>query len=608
MKIQIDSALKSAVVRLSIWIAMSIMIIFPGCAERNKDEKASIGEKGNLTEIIIPGNANRVIKFAAAELQGYLKKITGKELQIKEFDGEINNEGAIRFILENNKEIKWDGYSTEVTKTGITFSAKESRALLYATYSLLEQAGCSFFYPGENEEIVPRHALVEISPYKRVYNPVLEHRGLALYGLQANSARLGRDVISWMAKNKMNFILVSENRPSDSDGPAHGCIWKEVSGELLGELEKRGFIIEMSEHCAPVFFPRTLFKDHPDWFALNNGVRKLGTPPYSGQMCYSNKDAVEYYATAIANYAAKHPEFHIIGTWPLDGGEYCECKGCKDPETVFRAAMHVAEKVKEVRPDMIVEHLAYKPQTWTPPKMNKIPGNMSVLWCPDLGKMDSLVTGWVKKSDQAGGTYQFEYYMGDNYRNCDNVWLRPVYSANIPRQANELGFRGVISLFLPIQNWWRASFNNWFFARACWDSALDINGSIREYCKNYYNGHAAEVENVFKSILTELQPEPYTRPIESAKTRLSNVKTASGKIVSSIDSIISHTKEPAITIRLLRLKTYVEYSLIHCEAFASLKKADLERLIDYSKEHADQDMVLMYPGYIRWRNEEYFTR
>ena len=364
----------------------------------------------------------------------------------------------------------------------------------------------------------------------------------------------------------------------------------------------------MSEHCAPVFFPRTLFKDHPDWFALNHGVRKLGEPPYSGQMCYSNKDGVEYYATAIANYAAKHPEFHIIGTWPLDGGEYCECKGCKDPETVFRAAMRVAEKVKEVRPDMIVEHLAYKTQTWTPPKMDKIPGNMSVLWCPDLGKMDSLVRGWVKKSGQSGGTYQFEYYMGDNYRNCDNVWLRPAYSANIPRHANELGFRGVISLFLPIQNWWRASFNNWFFARACWDSTLDINGSISDYCKNYYSGHAPEVEGVFKLILTELQPEPYTRPVESAKMRLSTVKTSSEKIIKAIDGIISQAKEPEITIRLQRLRTYVEYSLIHCEAFASLKNADLERLINYSKEHADQDMVLMYPGYIRWRNQEYFTR
>ena len=338
-----NPALKSLAVTLLIGISFILIFILQSCLEGNDDEKASIGEKGNLDEIVIPGNADGVVKFAAAELQGYLKKITGNELTIKASD-ERDNDKVIRFIIEDNKAIKWDGYSIEVAKTGIILSARESRALLYAAYSLLERAGCSFFYPGENEEIVPKQPTIEITPYKHIYNPVLEHRGLALYGLQANSIPLGRNIISWMAKNKMNFILVSENRPSDSDGPAHGSIWKEVSNELLSELQKRGFIIEMSEHCAPVFFPRALFKDHPDWFALNNGVRKLGEPPYSGQMCYSNKDGVEYYATAIANYAAKHPEFHIIGTWPLDGGEYCECKGCKDPETVFRAAMRVAEK------------------------------------------------------------------------------------------------------------------------------------------------------------------------------------------------------------------------------------------------------------------------
>ena len=170
-------------------IASSIIFTFQGCTQGTKDEKPTIGEKGNLNEIVIPENANGVIKFAAAELQGYFKKITGKELQIKESDGTINNNGTIRFIIEDNKAIKWDGYSIEVTKTGITISARESRALLYAAYSLLEQAGCSFFYPGENEEIVPRHTIVEISPYKHIYNPVLEHRGLALYGLQANSIR-----------------------------------------------------------------------------------------------------------------------------------------------------------------------------------------------------------------------------------------------------------------------------------------------------------------------------------------------------------------------------------------------------------------------------------
>ncbi len=176
----------------------------------------------------------------------------------------------------------------------------------------------------------------------------------------------------------------------------------------------------------------------------------------------------------IADYAARHPEFHVIGTWPLDGGEYCECENCKDPQTVFKAVKHVAEKVRAVRPDMIVEHLAYKVQTWQPPDTEKVPDNISVLWCTDAGEMDTLAHKWIEKVNPASGVYQFEYYMGDNYRTRANVWLRPAYSAEVARHASEMGFRGVISLFLPIQNWWRASFNNRFFARACWDPDLDI--------------------------------------------------------------------------------------------------------------------------------------
>jgi hypothetical protein len=43
--------------------------------------------------------------------------------------------------------------------------------------------------------------------------------------------------------------------------------------------------------------------------------------------------------------------------------------------------------------------------------------------------------------------------------------------------------------------------------------------------------------------------------------------------------------------------------LLHTEAMASRKPADLERLSSYNREHPQQDMVLMYPEYIKWRNE-----
>jgi len=52
----------------------------------------------------------------------------------------------------------------------------------------------------------------------------------------------------------------------------------------------------------------------------------------------------------------EHPEFHVIGTWNLDGGEFCQCDGCRDPQAIYKAITRVAEKVRAVRPDMIVEY------------------------------------------------------------------------------------------------------------------------------------------------------------------------------------------------------------------------------------------------------------
>jgi hypothetical protein len=596
----------TGVFRLAASLTCIVIIsLFQTCATEYNQDKFTIGKKGNIKAIVIPENAGPVIKFAATELQSYFIDITDEKIQIRESSTDNGNH-VIQFIHEKDTSLKWDGYKIEITNGVIRLSAKEPRALLFAAYTLLEEAGCSFFYPGKNEEIIPRKALIEIQPTSRIYNPILEHRGLAPYGLDASSVKEGRNFIDWMAKNRMNLILVSEDRPSDSDGPANGSVWKEVNTELLPELQKRGFIIEMSEHCTPVFFPRSLFQEHPTWFALNKGQRKLGPPPYSGQMCYSNKDAIEYYASAIAKYAKEHPEFHIIGTWPLDGGDYCECKDCEDPQTVFKAAMRVAEKVGEVRPDMIVEHLAYKVQTWQPPAMKEIPRNMSVLWTSDVGVREELVKEWIKKSNRAGGVYQFEYFMGDNYRTRTNVWLRPEYSAGVAAQAATTGFRGVISLFLPIQNWWRSSFNNWFFARSCWEKNLNVLAYIKEYCQDHYGDQSGEAEEIFTLILTKLQREPYLLPEEFGAERLENTREVSKVLLEKLDKVSGKTKDRQIALRFERIKSFVEFSLLHCEAFASKAKPDLGRLIEYSRDHSDQHMVLMYPGYIQWRNEEYF--
>lgn len=588
-------------------LLLFIPVLLVSCSDNKTSTAVTIGREGNIQEIQIPQEMDSAIAFAATELQSYIKKITGHRLPIKISSGENHKKNSIELAINKDTALKWDGFKIEVYDQGIRLVSAEPRGLLYAAYALLEDAGCSFFYPGKMEEIVPGSSLVSFAHSSKVINPILEHRGLVPYGLQESSIEQGKNFIDWMAKNRFNYILVSEDRPSDSDGPAHGSVWKETTKELLPELKKRSFVIKMSEHCTPVFFPRSLYTEHPEWFALNNGKRVLGEPPYSGQMCYSNKQAIEYYGNALARYAKEHPEFHSIGTWPLDGGEYCECENCKDPQTVFNSVMRVAEKIREVRPDIIVEHLAYKVQTWQPPAMEQIPKNISILWCPDAGDKEDLVKQWINKTSRQAGVYQFEYYLGDNYRSRANLWLRPQYASGIAPHARELGYKGVVSLYLPMQNWWRSSFNSWFFARTSWTDRPDVTEGIRKYCSDYYGNKAEDANEIFNMIFNDLQEEPFSYEANPNAEQLKKIQATSDLIINRLDKSIEGVTDSVLLARFKRIKTYVEYFRLHSEAHTTHKKPGLDKMISYSEQHPDQDMVLMYPGYIRWRNREFFT-
>jgi hypothetical protein len=198
--------------------------------------------------------------------------------------------------------------------------------------------------------------------------------------------------------------------------------------------------------------------------------------------------------------------------------------------------------------------------------------------------------------------------MGNNYQSRVNIWLRPAFSANLVQHALEVGFRGVNSLFLTLDSWWRPCFNNWFFARACWDQEFDAEAGLREYCQKYYGKHAAEIEAVFTCILNELHPEPY-RDIEEgyAAEHVSGIQSTANKILDRLDRMLEDSADPVMKDRIVRIRTYVDFFRLYTEAFSDRKQEDMEEMIKYIEEHPEQGMVLIYPEYFRWRNQELFS-
>lgn len=550
----------------------------------------TVGINGNINSIVITNEEDSTIQFAAVELQKYIKRITGKQLNI------VYRDTPNSFYLkkENNPDIKWDGYKIETNKQGIHITANLSRGILYGVYSLLESKGCSFVYPDPNEEIIPTVENLSFNYDSKIYNPIIEHRGAVPTMLTENNTEMGYRFFDWMAKNRLNYVIVCEERFSDVDGPGHAIQWNKLSKRFLPELQKRGFYISMSEHCTHIFFPRDLFDSHPEWFALINGRRQR-----NGQICYSNKKAVELLANNMIKYLKKHPEFSTIGTWPLDGGNYCTCDGCKNKETIFKATTLIAQKIKSECPNITVEHLAYHKESWMPPTDTDINENMSVLWCPTSSTaMDSLANQWVEKSKKAQGVYQLEYYLGDHYRMRSHVLLRPYYTAQNVEYCKSMNFRGIIPIVITIDNWYKYGFNFWMFGKASWDDFQGVDKELNLYYQNYYGKYAENAQNIFKLLFTQIHPEPYkeTLSIKNYDEIKPNLEASKNALIQ-LNDLIPTIQDKLIKKRFERLKVYLEYFQLHRALIVERSQDALDKLTDYAKSHSEFNEVLIYPEY-----------
>lgn len=397
-------------------------------------------------------NVSDVIEFAASELGAYLSRVfpsgTDRIFQLK-----LVKDGFVH-----------DGYQISCHSNFVVISASLERGILHGVYELLRNLGCHFLFPGKHREYIPilkEWPLAEDFLLRR--EPWLEYRGICLYNTTKATLSKTKDAVDWMAKNGFNFLLTSIHRLDDTTCGDHAILWDEIGEELLPHLQKRGIVIDMSEHSTDYFFPkRKLFLKHPQWFAKINGVRM------PGQICYSNQEAVEALADSFARFAEDKPWFKFLGTWPLDGGGYCQCEKCKDPQTIFRSNCVIAEKVKKVRPDLIVEHLAYTPQSFPRPA-TKMPENMSVLVCH---VRDEVASQWGTASKNAGGAFYFDYQTADHYRYRSNVMLNPRFTRDTINAMVGYGYRGTVSLYLPIDCWFQSSIN------LRWLSLLSYNPSL----------------------------------------------------------------------------------------------------------------------------------
>ena len=305
----------------------------------------------NDMQIVLPAEASAVEQTAATELQTYMKKIIGVEMEIVTETGSEDVAciyvGATDFASDNKVTFPdnefGEGWAIKVVDGSLVLTGGNTRGSLYAVYHFLEDVmGVRWW--NYWEETVPEMDEAKIAgDYNVSAVPELLYRDIHP-GKKATS-----QTNTFCVKNRLNGD--STNSPIEYGG-------EEYYGKPA------------HVHTFNRYFTEADYQAHPEWFALYNG----GRISY-GQMCLTNEELVEEftnrvlksiaesYATADAQ-GINRPRYFDVS--PNDLPEHCTCTACYASQQehgksgdLLIFVNKIAEAVAEWYPEVYIETLAY---------------------------------------------------------------------------------------------------------------------------------------------------------------------------------------------------------------------------------------------------------
>ncbi len=325
-------------------------------------------------EIRLPKNADAPEKTAGKELQKYLQVLSGEPLRVtlKEkghrhaIEGDIcvgkSPEALLALGLSDWRALRPDEVLYKVDDQGVLWIAGEgSRGTLYAVYEFLEREyGVRFFT--RDCELLPKTAGTLTLPAK------------------GTSHRYASPFISRVAF----FQSIVEGTPEFLPKTRNNFLgnFRSVPQEFGGTDSIIGFV-----HTMNTFVPESNFAQHPDWFALRDGVRYPGGA--IGQPCLSHPGVrQEIIRNVLAALRKDGRKSRFISVSQNDNQRYCQCDACNafvkahgnQTDLLIDCVNQVADAVAKEFPGVYVDTLAYN-YTRQPPKTIMPRDNVAIRYC-----------------------------------------------------------------------------------------------------------------------------------------------------------------------------------------------------------------------------------
>ena len=523
---------KNLLFLILVWLCSLV----PIAAYAIKADNLTIVENGvSNYSIVLPARPSEVDRFAAKELQKYIRRISGAVLPIAGSRTPHSVLIGLTFakklgIPVNRAKLGYDGYVIKSAGNTVVLAGREERGTLYAVYSFLEKIGCRWYAPNYKfygkwgGQYVPKMSSITFPKICIFRKPDYEYRKEYVEEGWTHTVSADRKLISWMAKVGMNTLVY----PLNYDGE-NRVVWDKVRKRLIPELQKRGLLIEVGGHGYQNFLPPAkYFKKHPDWFGSWNGKRS----EYANVVFNTaNKEAMKQFTDNVLSYLKSHPEIDILDLWPPDGARWSnDSANLALGSPSDRQALllnHVAAIIRRLYPRIKVESIAYSYYLKPPGKIAIDQPNILMDFCPisrsfahpiwdtanaENARYDRILKRWLDGKAFKGEMGFYSYYTKYVWRS-----LPVVIPHLIQREMAYLHSLGVdgIGCFSEPGNWFTYELNHYTIAKASWNSDVNVDSLLAGFMRRRYGKAANYLGRYFRIIETTVPHAnrlPGTRP------------------------------------------------------------------------------------------------
>jgi hypothetical protein len=312
--------------------------------------------------VIVSEDAIASEKYAAAEFQRIFKSSTGYELKISTKPDSNNavyiGNNAIKQSPLPDFEIPDEGEESFHIQTGkfLLIAGAQPRGVLYGVYEFFERYIGVRFLTRDHTYIPTGASTIPIPLVDFSYEPPLFFRW-PYYQENFNDP-------AFAARLRVNTIS---------------------NEERLGGKTSQGLIT----HSILDYLPVSVYgKDHPEYYALVDGVRKLDVGGGGPQVCSTNPDVIRIITEGVTKVLNADPSLTNISVSQMDNNAICECPFCSalSAKEESQGAPHLA-LVNAVAKSIAVSHPGVKIGTlvyWysrKPPKYMTLLPNVRIMLC-----------------------------------------------------------------------------------------------------------------------------------------------------------------------------------------------------------------------------------